>query len=157
MPAAPISPERLEEHFRAGRVLLDGEPVESLDVLAPPRESDCARTSRRAARRGVSALHRRGHRRKPLAVLKEDQLGEAGLRDVVRGMTWLPARPHGRGDVGLRLQASGRSDYIQQIASSAPMFDEYDYVRPDGLLLRGSRTVSPSEAQQVADAFTALQ
>ncbi|MEK6442081.1 hypothetical protein [Pseudonocardia sp. T1-2H] len=35
MLAAPISPERLEEHFRAGRVLLDGEPVESLDVLAP--------------------------------------------------------------------------------------------------------------------------
>jgi hypothetical protein len=43
---APISPERLEEHFRAGRVLLDGEPVESLDVLAPLRDSDCARTSR---------------------------------------------------------------------------------------------------------------
>jgi hypothetical protein len=42
---APISPERLEEHFRAGRVLLDGEPVESLDVLAPLRDSDCARTS----------------------------------------------------------------------------------------------------------------
>jgi hypothetical protein len=36
MLAAPITPERLEEHFRAGRVLLDGEPVESLEVLAPP-------------------------------------------------------------------------------------------------------------------------
>jgi hypothetical protein len=36
MLAAPISLERLEEHFRAGRVLLDGEPVESLDVVAPP-------------------------------------------------------------------------------------------------------------------------
>ncbi|MEK6443749.1 hypothetical protein [Pseudonocardia sp. T1-2H] len=36
MLAAPISLERLEEHFRAGRVLLDGEPVESLEVLAPP-------------------------------------------------------------------------------------------------------------------------
>jgi hypothetical protein len=47
MLAAPISPERLEEHFRAGRVLLDGEPVESLDVLAPPRDPECARTSRR--------------------------------------------------------------------------------------------------------------
>ncbi|MDT7709782.1 MAG: hypothetical protein QOG20_5389 [Pseudonocardiales bacterium] len=42
MLAAPISPERLEEHFRAGRVLLDGEPVESLDVLAPLPDSDCA-------------------------------------------------------------------------------------------------------------------
>jgi hypothetical protein len=36
MLAAPISLDRLEEHFRAGRVLLDGEPVESLEVLAPP-------------------------------------------------------------------------------------------------------------------------
>jgi hypothetical protein len=34
MLAAPITPERLDEHFRAGRVLLDGEPVESLDVPA---------------------------------------------------------------------------------------------------------------------------
>jgi hypothetical protein len=37
------------------------------------------------------------------------------------------------------------------------MFDEYHYVRPDGLLLRVSRTVSPSQAQQVADAFMTLQ
>jgi hypothetical protein len=35
MLAAPISLDRLEEHFRAGRVLLDGEPVESLEVPAP--------------------------------------------------------------------------------------------------------------------------
>jgi hypothetical protein len=36
MLAAPITLERLEEHFRAARVLLDGEPVQSLDVPAPP-------------------------------------------------------------------------------------------------------------------------
>lgn len=35
MLAAPISLERLEEHFRAGRVWLDGEPVDSLDDPAP--------------------------------------------------------------------------------------------------------------------------
>jgi hypothetical protein len=33
MLVAPISPERLEEHFRAGRVLLDGEPVESPSTM----------------------------------------------------------------------------------------------------------------------------
>ncbi|HEY9354631.1 MAG TPA: hypothetical protein VIP28_15320 [Nocardioides sp.] len=36
MLAAGISTERLEQHHREGRVLLDGEPVESLDDPAPP-------------------------------------------------------------------------------------------------------------------------
>jgi hypothetical protein len=52
--------------------------------------------------------------------------------------------------------AQKRSDYIQQIASSAPAFAEYDYARPDGLLLRVSRYVDPEQAQKLADAFMAL-
>jgi hypothetical protein len=36
MLAAPISPERLEEHFRAGRVLLDGEPVLAIRFAPTP-------------------------------------------------------------------------------------------------------------------------
>lgn len=33
--AAPLSRDRIDEHFRAGRVLLNGEPVDSLDAPAP--------------------------------------------------------------------------------------------------------------------------
>ena len=34
--AAGLSPQRIAEHAEAGRVRVDGEVVEDLDMLAPP-------------------------------------------------------------------------------------------------------------------------
>ncbi|MBN9108576.1 MAG: hypothetical protein J0I34_07315 [Pseudonocardia sp.] len=33
--SAGLSPERIESHLQAGRIALDGEPVEDLDTPAP--------------------------------------------------------------------------------------------------------------------------
>jgi hypothetical protein len=54
MLAAPIIPERLDEHFRAGRVLLDGEPVESLDA-GVARDSDSLRARLTCRRSGSTS------------------------------------------------------------------------------------------------------
>jgi hypothetical protein len=46
-------------------------------------------------------------------------------------------------------------NYIQALGKAAPMFVEYDTVRPDGLLLRITGAASPDQANSVAAAFTA--
>lgn len=52
--------------------------------------------------------------------------------------------------------AQKRADYIKQLGERLPIAVEYDTVRPDGLLLRVNRKVSPTAAKRIQDAFAAL-
>jgi hypothetical protein len=52
--------------------------------------------------------------------------------------------------------ANTRSTYIAGIAKQLPAAVEYDFVRPDGLLLRVGGTAEPDVANKVGQAFMAL-